>query len=61
MNIFLQDFVRVIDDIRAIIPFLDNPYLIDKYGLITLYGGTIGRLCKRYSIIKEGKMFEAYC
>jgi hypothetical protein len=35
----VDSFVTVTDDIRTIVPFLDNPYLIDKFGLIRyLYG-----------------------
>jgi hypothetical protein len=37
----VDGFATVTDDIRIIIPFLDNPYLIDKFGLITFYAGQL--------------------
>ena len=33
----VDSFATVTDDIRTIVPFLDNSYLIDKFGLITFY------------------------
>jgi hypothetical protein len=38
---WVKSFVTVTDDIKHIVPFLDNPRLIDKYGLITFYGNQL--------------------
>lgn len=37
----IDSFMTVTDDIKIIVPFLDNPYLIDKFGLIALFGGQL--------------------
>lgn len=44
----VDSFITVTDDIRTIIPFLDNPYLIDKFGLIrNVYGDELKLYAKQ--------------
>ena len=40
-------FTTVTEDIKAIVPLLNNPRLIDKYGLITLHGGELKGYAKQ--------------
>ena len=43
----VDSFITVTEDIKAIVPLLNNPRLIDKYGLLALHGGELKGYAKQ--------------